>query len=174
MLSASAIVQGMHIITSRTLVRPFHDSDLKPLTRMMTDEEVMRFTGFKVPQTEERIRELLAKWKLDGDSSLGVWAAEDQESQAFVAWFMLKKTVTNDPELGFMLEKKFWNKGYATEISLAFINHAFTVLKIGRVIASTTPENHASIKVLRKIGMTEYEENASKHPVIYFEILRPA
>lgn len=158
--------------TKRTIVRSFQDSDLKPLIKMMTDAEVMRFTGFKKPQNEERIVELLDKWKLEGENSFGVWAVEHTESKNLVAWFMLKKTVSNDPELGFMLEKGHWNFGYATEIAKALLKYAFENLKINRVIASTVPENLASIDVLKKIGMTEYKATMEEPRLLYFEIIR--
>jgi [ribosomal protein S5]-alanine N-acetyltransferase len=158
--------------TQRTIVRPFCDADLKPLIGIMTDAEVMRFTGFKNPQAEERIIELLAKWKSEGEKPFGVWAIENIETQKLVAWFMLKKTVSSDPEIGFMLERGHWTNGYATEVSEALLNYAFTHLKINRVIASTVPENLASIKVLKKIGMTEYPEPAGQPFLIYFEITR--
>lgn len=40
----------------------------------MTDEETVKFAGFKKVQTKERIIELLAKWKIEGQQQLGVWA----------------------------------------------------------------------------------------------------
>ncbi len=158
----------MHFLkTKRTSLRAFNDSDLPVLLEMMTDAEVMRFTGFQTPQTQERIFERLEKWK----SEDGVWAVEEMATGHLVAWFMLKKTITADLELGFMIPKKHWNRGFATEVSLALLDFAFTKLGQDRVIGSTAPENFASIRVLRKIGMTEYEEPASGAGVIYFQVI---
>ena len=36
-----------------------------------------------------------------------------------------KKTICDDPELGFMLTKSKWNRGFATEIAGGFLEYAF-------------------------------------------------
>ena len=41
------LVQQELFRTQRTIVRLFRDSDLKALVGIMTDAEVMRFTGFE-------------------------------------------------------------------------------------------------------------------------------
>ena len=44
-------------------------------------------------------------------------------------------------------------RGYATEAARALLDHAFTRLRLARVIATTRYDNAASISVMRKLGM---------------------
>ena len=45
-------------------------------------------------------------------------------------------------------------RGYATEAGRALIDYAFDHLNLGRIIATTTDDNAASLAVMRKLGMT--------------------
>jgi ribosomal-protein-alanine N-acetyltransferase len=45
-------------------------------------------------------------------------------------------------------------RGYATEAGQALIDYAFEHLDLGRIIATTTYDNAASLAVMRKLGMT--------------------
>jgi ribosomal-protein-alanine N-acetyltransferase len=45
-------------------------------------------------------------------------------------------------------------RGYATEAGRALIDYAFDHLNLGRIIATTTYDNAASLAVMRKLGMT--------------------
>lgn len=69
------------------------------------------------------------------------------------------------PEVGI-----FWSlapahrgKGYATEAARAVIEHAFGVLNLARIVATTERENAASIAVMRRLGM-RVEENPLPEP----------
>jgi RimJ/RimL family protein N-acetyltransferase len=139
--------------TQRTTLRSFEKSDFTPLFKMMSDDQVMKFTGFGETQTADQVRKLLSRWIKEGQKDLGTWAAVDSKSNEFIGWFMLKKTISDDPEIGFMLPKEKWGKGYATEVSKSLLDYAFETLRLKKVIASTKPENLASINVLKKLGM---------------------
>lgn len=69
------------------------------------------------------------------------------------------------PEVGL-----FWavaptsqGQGYATEAASAMLEFAFGELGLGRVIATTTRTNMASIGVMRRLGM-KVEENPYREP----------
>lgn len=57
-------------------------------------------------------------------------------------------------ELGYRLRQAVWNRGYATEGSLALIDLAFTSLGVERVFAHTLTLNAASRRVMEKCGLT--------------------
>lgn len=158
------------LTTQRVLLRPFTLSDLTSLTQMLSDEVVMRPTGFKSAQSPERAQELLLKWINEGQQELGVWAAQVRDTGEFVGWFMLKKTTTADPEIGFMLPQSQWGKGYASEVSKGLLDYAFSTLKCSRVIAKTLVDNFASRRVLEKIGMKLLSINADADNLIGYEI----
>ena len=154
--------------TQRTYLRRFEKADLNDLVIMMSDPELMKFTGFREPQAKEMVSTLLEKWI----KSDGVWAAVEKESEELVGWFMLKRTILEGPELGFMLVRSKWGKGFATEVCQALLNHAFNSLKESKVMASADFENKASIKVLEKLGFKQTKSYSNDVATLYFEALK--
>ena len=57
-------------------------------------------------------------------------------------------------EVGYVLSPDYWGKGIATEALGAVINFAFCELGANRVEAKYMAGNEASLKVMRKCGMT--------------------
>ncbi len=55
--------------------------------------------------------------------------------------------------LGYLLNRDFWGKGYATEAASVMVNFAFDVLGMQRVVAACDSENLDSEKVMKKLGM---------------------
>jgi ribosomal-protein-alanine N-acetyltransferase len=56
-------------------------------------------------------------------------------------------------EVAFLLGKKFWGQGFATEAALAIVRYAFGQLDLSRLICLIDPENMASVNVAQRIGM---------------------
>ena len=83
-----------------------------------------------------------------------------------------EKYQNKDIEIGYVLYKKYWNKGYATELVKACIDFIFdNYLDIKRIVAVTVPNNIASQKVLSKVGFEFYSEVNSKEygkEIFYF------
>lgn len=66
------------------------------------------------------------------------------------------QTKYTTPEVGlyWVIDPQYQNKGYASEAARALIDYAFQELKLARIIATTEHTNHASLAVMRKLGMT--------------------
>lgn len=154
------------ISCERVTLRHFKDEDLSALESMLADLEVMKFTGFGNVQSSVKAKELLAKWKDDK----GVWGAFEKNTHDFVGWFMLKRTNSVHPEIGFMLPRAYWSKGYATEIASALIKYGKEIFHDEKIVASVNRTNTASIKVLLKIGMREASVATEAKDLKFFEI----
>ena len=61
---------------------------------------------------------------------------------------------TNEIEVGYAVREKSWGHGYATEAAHRVLQYAFEDLGLSRVVAVAYPENMASIKIMKKLGMT--------------------
>ena len=59
--------------------------------------------------------------------------------------------------------------GYATEAAAAVIAHGFGEMQLARIVATTTRDNHASIAVMRRLGM-RVEENPLPDP-FWFQVV---
>ena len=56
-------------------------------------------------------------------------------------------------EVGYLLHRRFWRHGFATEAALACRDYAFRELRRRRVVSLVRPENAASQAVARRLGM---------------------
>lgn len=66
---------------------------------------------------------------------------------------LLKRDFLDDADIGFAFLRRFWSQGYALESASAVMDYARNVLGLPRILALTAPDNHASIRLLRKIGL---------------------
>lgn len=57
-----------------------------------------------------------------------------------------------DCAIGWNLDKKFWGKGYATEISKILISFGFEVNDVSQISAECFANNRAAIRVWKKQG----------------------
>ena len=60
----------------------------------------------------------------------------------------------NETEVAYMLDKDYWNRGYATKAAGISLGYGFKEAGLEWIIALALPENAASIRVMEKIGMT--------------------
>lgn len=64
---------------------------------------------------------------------------------------LIKRDTLEDVDLGFAFLSRFWGNGYAYESAAAVMSYAKMRLGIDRIVAITSPNNQASIKLLRKL-----------------------
>jgi [ribosomal protein S5]-alanine N-acetyltransferase len=57
-------------------------------------------------------------------------------------------------ELGYAIRRTDWGNAYATEAAQLMITFAFDVLELHRIQAACGPENHASQRMLARLGFT--------------------
>ncbi len=143
--------------TERLLLRRFTEADLDALCELDGDPAVMRFLTGGVPTPRAVVeREILPAF-LDSYAppGFGVWAAIEKASGEFLGWLSLRPSEGRPSEavLGYRLRRAAWGRGYATEGARALLHHGFAALGLERVVASTYEANHASRRVMEKLGM---------------------
>jgi RimJ/RimL family protein N-acetyltransferase len=147
-----------HIIlkTPRLVIRQFTEDDVDNLVNLNSDPEVMRYLGRPAPR--EVLRDEIIPFHLgvyQRFDRLGTWAAESASDGEFLGWFHFRAEdgdITNI-HLGYRLRRSAWNRGYATEGSMALVNMGFTDLGVQRVFARTMTANDASRRVMEKCGL---------------------
>jgi RimJ/RimL family protein N-acetyltransferase len=148
------------LATPRLAMRRFTEDDVDNLFDLNSDPEVMRYLTGGRPTPREEIRDRIIPFHLsvyDRLDRLGTWAAESAATGEFLGWFHFRPGPDGDItniDLGYRLRRSTWNKGYATEGSLALISMGFTDLRIERVFAHTMTVNTASRRVMEKCGLT--------------------
>lgn len=147
----------MNIITSqRLIIRNTKLEDLESLyTDIFSEEDVVKYTFgkelFNKKQTEEFIIQ-----NCNFENQLGLSTIIERNSEEIIGLGGIIKCEyleQEDYEFGFILAKKFWGKGYASEIGLAQINFAKENLKAKRILALAHEDNLASIKCIKKLGL---------------------
>lgn len=66
---------------------------------------------------------------------------------------ILKRDGLEAPDLGYGFLTAYHGRGYATEAALGTLAHARGSLRLGRIVAITSPDNPGSQRVLEKVGM---------------------
>ncbi len=163
------------IETVRLRLRHCTFADLDDLLQIRGDAEVMRFIGDRKPQSKERVQELLQEiinhWQKHG---FGRWAVIDKANDKFIGLCGLNYLEYIDEiEIGYLLAKPAWGKGFATESAKASLRYAFEELQLEQIVAVAFPENTASRKVMEKLGM-KYVKHTQlfEGEVAYYEMWR--
>src|SRR5262245_18931182 len=93
---------------------------------------------------------MVGHWSLRG---YGLWAAEERSSGVLVGRIgFWSPEGWPGFELGWMLRRSFWGRGYATEGARAALQFAFTRLGQPHVLSLIHPENAASIRDAHRLG----------------------
>ena len=68
----------------------------------------------------------------------------------------------NVGEFGWIINKQYWKKGYATEAALAIKDFAIKELKVSKLIATCDSRNSNSYKLMEKIGLGLESDNGTR------------
>jgi [ribosomal protein S5]-alanine N-acetyltransferase len=145
------------IETERLLLREIRADDENAIHEYASDPEVVRLMIWG-PNTREATQEFLAralqaqtKWPRN-DVGLAI---ELKTERRMIGSIELRvqggKNLTAD--FGYVLGRKYWGHGYMTEGASAILNVAFKTLNLHRVWATCHAQNHASYRVMEKLGM---------------------
>ncbi len=66
---------------------------------------------------------------------------------------LVKRETIEDVDIGFSTLRKYWGRGYAFEAASALMEHGRTVHRLPRIVGVTAPQNHASARLLEKLGL---------------------
>jgi RimJ/RimL family protein N-acetyltransferase len=161
--------------TNRLLLRPLELSDAEPMFAMDNNPNVHKYLWQKPTQTiEETIRIIEFVRGQYERNNIGRFATILKETGEFIGWTGIKfvddhveNGNTNFYDYGYRLNEKFWNKGYATESSIAWLDYGFNQMNIDKMNAYTHHDNGASNHILQKVGMNFMEDYFDKDGVLW-------
>ena len=175
--SASRRLRIPELRTERLLLRGLREADFEDWAGIHADLEVVRWIGLDAPLGREDAWRALAyalgHWGLRG---FGQWVLEERATGR-----LLGRAGLSFPdgwpglEVGWMLGREHWGRGYATEAAHASLDWAFSELDADRVISLIAPDNHRSRRVAERLGATREGRTAIRgHEVEIYGIDRPA
>ena len=146
--------------TPRLLLRRWRPDDLDTLARWHVDPELMRHMGkpsFTREEVEADFRRFEQHWAEHG---FGLWAAEEKASGELVgrAGLAYHRVWSNDPEVGWLIDRPWQGRGLATDAGAACVEYALGELGFERVVSICTAENAASRRVMEKLGFRVWQD----------------
>jgi ribosomal-protein-alanine N-acetyltransferase len=145
--------------TQRLTLRHFQPGDAPVLHRIYQSEGVLGYFPNPLPPPLDRVERFIAHQQMHWDEhGYGNWGILTPEEPEIIGWAGLQYLPELDEtEAGFLLDRPFWGRGYATEAALASLQFGFEHFNLDHIIALVHPENLASRRVIEKCGMV-YQE----------------
>jgi len=140
--------------TKRLIVRQYNfEIDAEGFFLLNGDEEVMRY--IRPAKTREEcdvfLKEIIAN--AEANPVMGRWAAIEKETEKFIGSFaIIPIENTEYIQLGYALLKKYWGKGFASELTKAGLEFYFSTSSAEKIYALAEKPNIASHRVLLKNG----------------------
>jgi RimJ/RimL family protein N-acetyltransferase len=157
----------MMIETERLHLRMPRLEDAEALAEAISDPEVMRYIGDgstgNVESAEATLARFLERWEAGGPSQLLVERRDDGRvlgRVGFLVWHADEwRTGTRaefgdraEVEIGWLLAREHWGRGYATEAALAARDWAWDELGLTRLVSLILPGNERSVRVAERLG----------------------
>lgn len=133
--------------TRQLTVRPFREDDLEALFQLLSDPEVMRY--LEPPFSREQTADFLHSAGIC-DPPL-IYAVEDAAGE-FVGYVIYHPYGRDCYEIGWVLAREQWHKGYAQQLTQAMIRDAKG--KTSQLVIECLPEQTATSHLALKNGFT--------------------
>ena len=139
--------------TARLLLRPFELTDVDDVWAYASDPEVARFRPLPDPYTRNNAAEFVER-QMRTD-----WSANPEFAIVYghrvIGGASLHVNLEHETgELGYLLGRRWWGQGLATEAARAVVDWGFRRFRLHKVYARAHVDNRRSWRVMEKLGMT--------------------
>lgn len=149
--------------TERLYIRKFRESDYLDMFEYFSDREVLKYEPFE-PFSLDYCKEACIS-RSRGDTFYAVCLKETDKLIGNLC-ITVNNEEFNTWEIGYIFNKDFHGKGYASESVKGMIDYLMDKKGVRRIIAMCDPLNEPSWKLLERIGMSR-EAHFKKE--IYFK-----
>ncbi|MCL2564659.1 MAG: GNAT family N-acetyltransferase [Defluviitaleaceae bacterium] len=138
--------------TERLILRKSKKSDASDIFEYASDEETVKYLAWEGAKTEDEALNGIINYHW---ANPGNWAIELKENQKCIGsiGITVVDSENEKTEFGYVLNRSYWNKGYASEALSAVLKLCFEKLELNRVEAIHYVGNEGSGKVMEKCGM---------------------
>ena len=145
----------MILETERLLLVDYQLDNLDDFLILKSCNEVWSYSTFIPLKEKDQAKQLLDKLindRINGKYTFMALYKKDTNEFIGEAGIIGHNPNANRCVVGYNLLPKYWNQGYATEITKELIKYAFECLEFERIEALALQINKASCKVLEKSG----------------------
>lgn len=141
--------------TERLVLRKMTQADYSDLCEILQDAETMY--AYEHAFSDEEVRQWLDRQlRRYHDDGFGLWAMIEKSSGEFVGQCGL--TIQDCAgervvEIGYLLKRRFWHLGFATEAAIGCKRYAFDILRLPAVYSIIRDNNVPSQQVALRNGM---------------------
>jgi RimJ/RimL family protein N-acetyltransferase len=143
------------IETPRLALPRLTTDDADFILELLNEPSFLRYIGDKGVRT----REDAARYILAGPMAsyerfgFGLYRVERKDGgEPIGICGLLKRDSLEDVDVGFALLPRAWSQGFAFESAAAVLEHGRQTWGLKRILAVTSPDNEASIRLLGKLG----------------------
>ncbi len=133
--------------TERLHIRRFQEEDLHALHALLSDADVMKY--LEAPYTKEMTERFLFQCGIS-DPPL-IYAVEDRE-KTFVGYVIYHPYDQDSYEIGWVLHKNQWGKGYASELMQRLIEDARG--RTSKLLIECAPAQEITKRIARRHHFT--------------------
>jgi len=150
---------GKNVIEGkRIFLRYLTLDDAKKIAEICHDKSINRFTHvpypYKIKDAVDFIKNSQKKIKTKEEFVYGIINKETNEIMGTISFVRISKR-DNKAEIGYLLGKKYRNKGYMTEACKILVDYGFRNMKFYKIHINCAKDNKASKNVIMKVGAKE-------------------
>ena len=162
-MNAEINISNVILETDRLILRTWELKDLDDFFEYSSVEGVGEKAGWEHHKSKDKSLEIL-KMFIEEKKVFAIVLKENQKVIGSIGIEELSEELDKDldnllgRELGYVLNKDYWNKGIMKEAVSKVVDYCFNTLKLNFLMASYFNHNNASKKVLENLNFKFYKD----------------
>ena len=133
--------------TERLILRRRQPRDVPRMLQAYQDEKIRRYLGGYPPKDSASLTQLVRR------RTPVEWAITLRGEDLYIGECTINRVVDGYlGELGYLLLREYWGRGYASEAARAVLDYAADRLRLGRMYALIDAANAHSIRLAERLG----------------------
>jgi RimJ/RimL family protein N-acetyltransferase len=143
--------------TQRLSLRELTPDDAQFILKLLNEPSFLRYIGDNKVRNLEDARNYISNGPVASyeRNGFGLYLVELKKPHTPIGICgFLKREELPEPDIGFAFLPEFWSKGFAFEAAAALLQDGRERLELQRILAITSLDNDASIKLLQRLGFS--------------------
>ena len=148
----------MQLHSDRLLIRSFCAGDVAAYANIVSDPAVTRFLGDGSPHSYQEAEQYVhSMMELDRTTGIARYAVLSNASEELLG-FCGFRSLDTYTDFGWRYARRAWGTGVGTEAASLVYDYGVRILKLTNIAAQTYLENEASLRIIRRLGLTKCEQ----------------